>query len=745
MYTLNMEEPPVDLTNCDKEPIHILGKVQSHGLLVALDLNTWLINYISENIASFIENDPQSLLGKNLEFLGSALKLNISGSQFLFNQLIQTGFSSKNIDSLNPYYVELAGKPYNIIIAATDEDLIIEFEVVIKDEFESQKVIGSSISKILIGKTLDSILHNAAKEIKSIINYDRVMVYQFGDEGHGRVIAEEKEPGLTPFLNLHYPASDIPKQARELYKINLTRIIADVNAEPSRILTNKTDGQPIDLTHAELRAVSPMHIQYLKNMGVQSSFSISLVCKGELWGLIACHSYTPRFINYNARAAAKLIGQILSSAIEYRQLEENTDRFELFSTSTSKLADYIDESSQLIEALTKSPVTLKDITEASGVALVFEKKISCLGITPGEAQIKEITKWLLENMQDAVFSSHRFPKIYNPAETFSGVASGILACILSRELKEMIIWFKPEILENIEWAGNPEKPVEISVEGIHTLSPRKSFDSWTETVRHSSEKWSRAEITSVIKMREHIIYAIKRKANEIRALNAKLILAYEELDTFSYTVSHDLRTPLSSIRGYSELLLENVSLDDNARKILQRIRRCTDKMAELITDILNYSRIGQSKIQKQSVDMAAIIEEVRSEVIESQNIDMDFSVGNTPDLLGDRVMIKQVFSNLIGNAVKYSRKAGRSKVTVNGELSKKEVIYSISDNGIGIDISHYNKVFELFKRMENVEDIEGSGVGLAIVKKIIEKHQGRIWFESKLGEGTTFFISFKND
>jgi len=740
-----MEEPPVDLTNCDKEPIHILGKVQSHGFLVALDLNTWLINYISENIASFIENEPQSLLGKDLEFLGSALKLNISGSQFLFNQLIQTGFSSKNIDSLNPYYVELAGKPYNIIMAATDEDLIIEFEVVIKDEFESQKVIGSSISKILIGKTLDSILHNAAKEIKSIINYDRVMVYQFGDEGHGRVIAEEKEPGLTPFLNLHYPASDIPKQARELYKINLTRIIADVNAEPSRILTNKTDGQPIDLTHAELRAVSPMHIQYLKNMGVQSSFSISLVCKGELWGLIACHSYTPRFINYNARAAAKLIGQILSSAIEYRQLEENTDRFELFSTSTSKLADYIDESSQLIEALTKSPVTLKDITEASGVALVFEKKISCLGITPREAQIKEITKWLLENMQDAVYSSHRFPKIYKPAETFSGVASGILACILSRELKEMIIWFKPEILENIEWAGNPEKPVEISVEGIHTLSPRKSFDSWTETVRHSSEKWSRAEITSVIKMREHIIYAIKRKANEIRVLNAKLILAYEELDTFSYTVSHDLRTPLSSIRGYSELLLDNASLDDNARKILERIRRCTDKMAELITDILNYSRIGQSKIQKQSVDMAAIIEEVRSEVIESQNIDMDFSVGNTPDLLGDRVMIKQVLCNLIGNAVKYSRKAKRSKVTVNGEFSKKEVIYSISDNGIGIDISHYNKVFELFKRMENVEDIEGSGVGLAIVKKIMEKHQGRIWFESKLGEGTTFFISFKND
>jgi len=739
-----MEQTQVDLTNCDKEPIHILGKVQSHGFLVAVDVSTGLISYVSENISPFIKDDPQSLLGKNLESLGNALNLNSSGSQILFSKLANTGFGNKSIESLNPYYVELAGKPYNIILAATDEDLIIEFEMVIKDAFESQKVIGSSISKILSGITLESILHNAAMEIKTIINYDRVMVYQFGDEGHGKVVAEEKEAGLIPFLNLHYPASDIPKQARELYKINLTRIIANVNSEPSRIITNKTDGQPIDLTHAELRAVSPMHIQYLKNMGVESSFSISLVCKGELWGLIACHSYTPRFINFNARAAAKLIGQILSSAVEYRQLEENTDKFDLLSASASKLVDHIDESAQLIEALTKSPVTIQDITEASGVALVIEKKVSCLGSTPGEAQIIEITKWLFKNMQDAVYSSHCFPKIYKPAEKFSGVASGILACILSREMKEMIIWFKSEILENIEWAGNPEKPVEISTDGVETLSPRKSFESWTETVRHTSEKWSRAEITSVIKMREHIIYAIKRKANEIRLLNAKLVLAYEELDTFSYTVSHDLRTPLSSIRGYSELLLDNSSLDDNARKILGRIRKCTDKMAELITDILSYSRIGQLKIDKQPIDMAIIIEEVRAEVIESQNIDIDFTVVDTPLISGDRVMIKQVLSNLIGNAVKYSRKAKRSKVSVKGELLKKEVVYSISDNGIGIDISHYNKVFELFKRMENVQDIEGSGVGLAIVKRIMEKHKGRIWFESKLGEGTTFFIAFSN-
>lgn len=732
----------VDLTNCDIEPIHILGKIQSHGFLIAVNKVSGLINYVSENISSHIDGEPKNLLGKNLEYLGNALNLNESGSQFLFNQLVNTGFSIKTIESFNPYYIELSGKPYNIILTLSGDDLIIEFEIEIKNNFDSQKIIGSSISKILTGTTLNSVLQNAAKEIKKVISYDRVMVYEFGDDGHGEVVAEEKEDYLEPFLHLHYPASDIPKSSRELYKINLTRIIADVNTEPSSIITNKTDGQPLDLTNSELRAVSSMHIQYLKNMGVQSSFSISLICKGELWGLLACHSYTPKFINYNSRSAAKLIGQILSSAIEYRLQEENNEKFDLLNGSSSKLIEYIDESSHISEALVNNRLTIKDITDASGVALVFEKKINCLGVTPGEQQILEITEWLLENMQESVYYTHRFPRIYKPAVNYSGVASGILACILSRELKEIVIWFKPEMLENIKWAGNPEKPVEVSKEGLEILSPRTSFESWTQTVKYTSTKWSNAEITSVIKIREHIIYSIKRKANEIRVLNEKLVLAYEELDTFSYTVSHDLRTPLSSIKGYSELLLKNDSLDDNAKKILERIRKCTDKMALLITEILNYSRVGQGAVNKQVLDVSKIINDIKLDYTEIANI--NFIVGKTPAVIGDEVMIKQIFNNLISNAIKYTSKSPLPKIIINGVVVKKEVIYSISDNGIGIDKNYYNKVFELFKRMDNVQDIEGSGVGLAIVKKIIDKHQGRVWFESKIGEGTIFYVAFNN-
>ena len=733
-----------DLTNCERELIHIPGKIQSHGFLVAVDTKSGLISYVSENIASFVHAEPASVLGQDLEHLSKSLKLDISGSQVLISQLINTGFNLKSIEPLNPYIIELEGAAYNLIFSTSANNLLIEFEITTNDRPETQKVIGTSISKILAGTSLDSLVQNTAKEIKKIINYDRVMVYRFGDDDHGQVIAEEKQEHLEPFLHLHYPASDIPRQARELYKINLTRIIADVNAEASPILTYQSDAA-LDLTNSELRAVSPMHIQYLKNMGVQSSFSISLLSKGELWGLIACHNYTPKFIDYGSRATSKLIGQILSSAIEYRQGEENNDKFETLNKASAILIDLIDNASQIPEALTKNETTIKDITEASGAVLIFEQKITCIGQTPGENQIKELAKWLFENMTETVFNTHRFPKVYKPAEKFSGVAGGVLACILSKELKEMLIWFKPEILENIHWAGNPEKPVEVSEDGIMSLSPRKSFESWTETVKHTSLGWSRAEIASVIKLREHVIYAIKRKVNEIRLLNEKLVLAYEELDTFSYTVSHDLRTPLSSIKGYAELLASNENLDINAKKLLQRINKCTDKMASLITEILSYSRIGQSKLNKENVELSKIIDDIKVEMLAAINPLVDITVGNTPAVFGDTIMITQVFSNLIGNEVKYSGKTLKPRVIINGEVFQNEVVYSIADNGIGIDINYYNKVFEIFKRMDNVQDIEGTGVGLAIVKKIIDKHEGRIWFESKLGEGTTFYLAFKNN
>jgi len=513
------------------------------------------------------------------------------------------------------------------------------------------------------------------------------------------------------------------------------------------IISNQGQNAPLDLTHSVLRAVSPTHIQYLKNMGVEASFSISLISHGELWGLVACHNCSPKFIDYKAREASKLIGQILSPALEYRLGEEDSDKFALLNQSVNTLIKHVDKESDIVSALTANTVNINDVCSSSGAVLVFDNKITSIGVTPNNDEVKEIVEWVINNSQDMVFYSDRFPAIYPAAEKYSDLASGVFACILSRELSEMILFFKPEQKQSIYWAINPEKAVVAANDGALKFAPRQSFDKWTEIVRHTSKKWSRGEIAALISLREQVIYQINRKANEIRQLNERLKMAYEELDTFSFTVSHDLRTPLSSIKSYTELLLlTNESLDDNAKKILERMNTCADKMALLIKEILNYSSYARNEIKLEKIEVRQLIEEIKTDIYESlQPQNLEFIIGDAPDIAGDAVMIGQVFSNLLNNAVKYSSKSGKAVVKVEGYVSENETIYTVADNGIGIDIKYHNRVFELFKRMDNVKDYEGTGVGLAIVKRIMDKHKGRIWFESQLGKGTIFYISFKNE
>lgn len=735
----------VDLTNCDKEPIHIPGKVQSHGFLVAVNKESHLISYISENIRPFVSNEAKNYLDRPIGELNKDLE--ISALPLSLSQILTLANSSRESETVNPIYLQLAQKPYNLIISQSGNEQIMEFEPETSDlTLDLQKMISRSVSGILSARNSNALLQNAALEIKSIIRYDRVMIYKFGEDGHGEVVSEAKNEDLDPFLGLHYPASDIPKQARELYKINLTRIIADVHSESSRIITQKAEGDALDLTRCELRAVSPVHIQYLKNMGVASSFSISLLVHKELWGLISCHNYTPRFINYKSRDASKIIGQILSSALEYRQEEELIHTSAAFNTAADELANYIEKEDDMTVALTSHDITIRDIVSATGAVLIFDRKITRIGITPEEDQIKEIVEWLIPNMPNPIYTSHHFPEIFHPAKEYSQIASGIIGCMLSKEMNELIIWFKPEQIKKITWAGNPAKPVSEQEDGTLPISPRKSFEKWTELVKNTSDRWSNGELAVVIKIREQIIYTINRRANEIRLLNDRLKLAYEELDTFSYTVSHDLRSPLSSIKSYSELLsTTNNSLDETAKKVLDRIIFCTDKMNHLITEILKYSKMGRAEVEVCPIDMGSLLHEIKTEVINDlKPASLEFLIGDTPSIKGDPVMINQVFTNLINNAVKYSARSKPAKVKVEGVKNNNEIVYSISDNGIGIDINYYNHVFELFKRMDNVKDFEGTGVGLAIVKRIVEKHKARIWFDSSLGAGTVFYIAFRD-
>jgi chemotaxis family two-component system sensor kinase Cph1 len=736
-----MTEYKVDLSNCANEPIHIPGQIQSHGYLIVLDQH-YRVSHSSENIFGLIQKTCAELIGSELQDLEPLIGNDQPGG--FITDLLSIGKVNKSFEQVNPFKLAINGKTYYLLISTSNDRYLLEFESVTSDALpDVQKMMGHSISKMLADKNLQNLLDNTAMQVKKTIHYDRVMIYRFADDGHGEVVAEAKNEELSPLLGLHYPASDIPQQARDLYKLNLTRIIADVQTTPVKIFAAADQVQPLEMTYSQLRAVSPMHIQYLKNMGVASSFSISLLCMGKLWGLIACHNYNPKFIDFLSRDLSKLLGQILSSALEFRQEEIHQHTQETFIGSLDKLTKQLQETVSIEQALTKCPVTLLDIVHATGAVLVYEKNITKIGLTPAENELTNLISWLRQNNDQPLYHTTSLVAHYPEAINFCNVASGIMVVVISRELEEYIIYFKPEQPQFITWAGNPDKLATMDKNGLLHISPRNSFQQWSQTVLFTSLAWGSEEINSGLRLQEEITYAINQKAGAIRLLNEQLQRAYDELDTFSYTVSHDLKNPIAAIKTYAQLVARSQGFSDRDRIMLGRINERADQMHLMIEAILDYSRIGRSPFKYQIINSRALVEEIvrdLSLIYESHQVKI--TIGTTPELRGDPMMMLQIFSNLISNAVKYSKDASDPHVHIEGTINDHDICYIIKDNGIGIAPHDLESVFGLFSRMDNVKDIEGSGVGLAIVKRIVEKHKGRIWVESELHKGSIFFVSF---
>jgi len=736
-----------DLITCDQEPIHILGHIQSHGYLVAIRPDDYRIVHVSANITDLFSLSADELLNKPVEQLFSQ----IGESPEILTSLLDEGKRKRSWDTLSPYRLSLNEQVWNLILHEYDGMIVLEWEPAGDASMlpYNQQLVSHALNEVQASQTLSALLENTARRIKEIIGFDRVMVYQFGSDWHGIVVAEVKEPHLEPFLGLHYPASDIPRQARELYKKNLVRLIADVNSESSPILTiaEWPADKPLDMTHAGLRAVSPVHIEYLKNMGVSASMSLSLIYRGELWGLISCHHYTPRFVDYTVRQTAQFVSQLLSSALEFRRGEENHLQRDRSREVSRVLHDQLVLQSDVVKALTTQSTTVFDLMEAGGVVLRFNGQFHQLGRTPNEQEVIALTDWLKTVDSDSVWYTNKLVDQYPPALEFANVASGLLAVTLSHELDEYVLWFRPEQVQQVTWAGNPEKPVTVDAGGQRRISPRESFAAWVEIVRATADEWSETDVTSALKLREDVLQIVNKQANEVRLLNNLLKEAYDELDAFSYTVSHDLRTPLSSIRCYSEILIEEYGkeFDDDARGLLQKIIDSSDRMRALIRHILYYSRMGRLELKRQSVDMKGLLKQVREDVLlDERGRTLTVNLGDMPPIQGDPTMIQQVFQNLLTNAAKYTRPAADAQIQVSGEVTDDSVVYRVSDNGIGFDMKQADRMFDLFKRLENARSFEGTGVGLAVVKRIIDRHEGKIWFNSKPGVETTFWVSFPN-
>ncbi|MCB0196318.1 MAG: GAF domain-containing protein [Anaerolineae bacterium] len=731
----------VDLTNCDKEPIHIPGRIQPHGFFLVCHMPEMAIIQVSSNTAAHINISPDELLAQTLP-------------DILDNTVIDritAAWQANTFQTINPTTIQLAtaSTAYNLIAHSQQEHLLLEFEPFSPEisTLQFYNMISHILQTIQEAATFESLFQTSAERIKQLTGFDRVMVYRFDQDWHGQVIAEAKEEALEPFLGLHFPATDIPAQARHLYTLNRVRNIVDVSSQPANLvpLLTPPDNQPLDLTHVVLRAVSPIHIEYLHNMGVAATMSISIIYEGNLWGLFACHHYAPKFVDYNIRNMCEFISRIFSGQLPAMIAEAEHALEAEFAAVNETLREQMSRSLDIVTGLVEYPVSVLNLNHSRGAAIYFNGRLVLQGQTPTANQILDLIRWLNEQDIKPLYYTDKLSAAYAPAQSFTGTAAGLLALPISKFTDDWILWFKPEKIQTVTWAGNPEKAVTIEADGIR-LSPRKSFEQWTENVHGKSLSWHPAERKAAQKLREHIVNVIVQYTHKIEAVNAQLKKANEELDAFSYSVSHDLRSPLRIIDSYAEILLEDHAdqFDKEGEKVLGVIVKNAVKMNHLIEDILSYSRVGRAGKIYNQLDVQTIIDDLIEFFNEAEpNRHITYDVHPLPKVRGDRPLIQQLFFNILSNAVKYTRSVEDPRITIKGEQHGNEVVYTVTDNGIGFDMAYADEIFNVFSRLHADETLyEGTGIGLALVRRIIQSHNGRVWVESAPEQGCTFYCAF---
>jgi light-regulated signal transduction histidine kinase (bacteriophytochrome) len=725
------------LANCADEPIRFPGAIQPHGLLLTLSEPELAIIQVSANVETLLARAPLSLIGQPLDSLiGDAEAAQVRQA------LLQPSLSDAP-----PLHFRLNGTAFEGLVHRHQGVLILELEIHVEN-FQPRNVAGNQthlgrmLQRLQAATTLQALYDISVKEIQAMTGYDRVLIYRFEEEGHGQVIAEASDPSMEVFNGLFFPASDIPEQARELYRTNWLRIIPNADYQPVPLLPKlrpDTD-TPLDLSFATLRSVSPIHCQYMKNMGVLSSMSISLLKGDKLWGLISCGNRQPLHVPHELRAACQTIGQVLSlqiSAMEALEISrQREDKVEALALLNQAM---IDSPQNVFDGLANQPQTLMALTNAGGIAIIEDKQLHRFGNCPEPEEIRALHRWLQER-GEAVFASHNLASVYPPAAQYQPVASGVLAMSLPKPVDNGVFWFRPEVKENINWSGDPRKPLDLenSDAGLR-LRPRTSFEIWKVEMAGISTKWSHGDLFAANDLRRSALEndlarQVRREQEAVRAR-----------DELVAVVSHDLRNPMTVISMLCGMMQKAFSSDGphTSRRIstaIDTMQQAAGRMNTLLEDLLDTSKIdaGRYSITPQKLDVGQMFEEAQA-LLAPLALDKDISISfdADPDLRihADPERLFQVLSNLVGNAIKFTPRLGT--VGVLATSVGDDIVFTVRDSGEGIPKEHLPHVFDRYWTVKEGNPT-GTGLGLYITQGIVEAHGGRIFAESEPGQGSEF-------
>jgi light-regulated signal transduction histidine kinase (bacteriophytochrome) len=409
----------VNLSNCAREQIHIPGSIQPHGILIVVDKQAFNILQASKNVTDLFTLKPTDLINTPLiEILDHTI---IQKIQDCLNQ---------DFSAINPLRININNQYLNLIVHENDNLIFLEFEP-IDEKYNNDFLTFYNMTKKVINEmqsseNLQELSEVIVKNIRELTNFDRVMVYRFDEDGSGDVIAEAKQEALESFYGLRYPATDVPEPARKLYSLNYIRLIADIEYQAVPLANHPETNQPFDLSYSTLRSVSPIHIEYLKNMGVKASMSISLIHENKLWGLIACHHYQPKYLPYEIRSACEFLGKVMSLNLIAKADRENLSYKMQIKENLSELFEKISQTVDITESLYNNLDLLQSIVNAQGLAICFENEIRLFGITPELNQIHNLVIFLKNHQSKNLYYTDRLPEIYPPAVNFQSLCSGMI-------------------------------------------------------------------------------------------------------------------------------------------------------------------------------------------------------------------------------------------------------------------------------------------------------------------------------
>ncbi|MCG7647720.1 ATP-binding protein [Alteromonas sp. Cnat3-28] len=745
-----MSQPPknINFERCEDEPIHIPESIQSYGFLIAFNYKDLKISIVSDNCESVF---TEPLIGKHfLEILSS----DTNERAFLeetFDRVTKTKIRLPIKLHLKASMLEEgAAIDYLAVVYDSGHNYVVELEPAteFRDTYSAEQFIKLYAMSIAPRFKEMTSLKEMAQEMVSTIRYltnmDRVVLYKFNDDYSGKVIAEAKADDMDSYQDLYFPASDIPAQARALYKTNWVRLTPDTELLPAKLVpsTEASGREPLDLTRSLLRTFSPIHLQYIRNQGLRASFSISLVTDGELYGLISCHHREACYIPQDVRLQCENLSQLFSWHLLAKEEEIAKRKKHVTDKAVDAMLDRIGPANPISRVVKSGERAFLDALNSSGFVYYSQYETITLGSTLPIELIKEIfskasSQGGFPYTNDALYEDYPEARQY-------GIA-GIMIIPLFEKKQYFTAWFRKETHRVQKWIGAEDEKSEDAPKA-QRLKPRASFAIHTRTIKGRSTSFDRADVDTANRLnRMFLVYALD--------VQERMHISIQELEKqdnyrneFLATLAHELRNPLGPIMSGASIL-ETVDDDKTRKRVTAIINRQAEYMSKLINDLMDVSRITRGKVKLEFEKLS--IQDVLSdslEIVDQQvkakkhNITVNY-LEKDVTVYGDKARLSQIFSNIIHNAAKYTSDQGR--ITVDIREEGVMVVVAVKDNGMGIPEDRLKDVFNMFTQIEahSTHTKGGLGIGLTLVSKLVMLHHGDVSVMSEgLGRGSTFEV-----